>query len=109
MGSYNITTSIGQINVSLEGSFTPENAQNFVKDFKTEVTKVNPATCHLVLDGTRLAISPAQMVDLLRNCFAMYKGMGFKRITMNPGSNVVLRMQVSRLAKEAGLTGFELK
>lgn len=109
MGSYNFSTSFKEMNISFEGAFTPEDAQNFVNDFKNQVVKVNPATCYLNLDGTKLAISPAQMVDMLRSCFAMYKAAGFNHVTMNPGSNVVLRMQVSRLAKEAGLTDFELK
>lgn len=109
MGNYSIQTTATGMNTSFSGAFTPENAQAFVNDFKKEAAKVNPATCTLNLDGSKLAISPAQMVDLLRNCFVMYKTMGFNHIILNPGANAVLRMQVNRLAKEAGLTDFELK
>lgn len=109
MGNYKLTPSANELDISFEGSFTPDDAKHFVEDFNKAVAAVNPADCHLNLDGSKLAISPAQMVDLLRSCFVLYKNAGFQHVTLNPGSNAVLRMQVNRLAKEAGLTDFELR
>ncbi|MFT8362179.1 MAG: hypothetical protein ABF586_11495 [Sporolactobacillus sp.] len=108
MGKYSVLTTGNDISVVCEGTFTMEDAAGYVEEFKKAAAKVNPATSHLVLDGSGLRVSSQEMVGMLTDIIAMYKDLGFEDITINLGNSAVVKMQIKRLAKEAGLTKFKL-
>jgi hypothetical protein len=108
MGKYSVVTTGNDISVVCEGVFTMEDASGYVEEFKKAAAQVNPATSHLVLDGSGLRVSSQEMVGMLTNIIAMYKDMGFQDITMDLGKSAVVKMQIRRLAKEAGLNQFKL-
>lgn len=108
MGTFKVTTAPNAINAVCEGMFTQADAKAYVDTFRKEAAKVNPATCHLMLDGSKLAVSPQEMQEMLKGVFALYKSMGFNNVTMKLGNNALLKMQISRLAKESGLSNFNM-
>jgi hypothetical protein len=108
MGKYSVVTTGNDISVVCEGVFTMEDASGYVEEFKKAAAQVNTATSHLVLDGSGLRVSSQEMVGMLTNIIAMYKDMGFQDITMDLGKSAVVKMQIRRLAKEAGLNQFKL-
>ncbi len=108
MGNYKVSVTANAVNVMCEGNFTPEDAQAFVKEFNKQVASIKPVNYHLSLDASKLAVSPAEMQEILKGCLALYKSLGFERISLNVGSNVVLKMQLQRLAKEVGLGSIEI-
>ena len=108
MGSFSISSTSNSINAVCEGMFTQQDAMSYVENFKKEAAKVTPAKCHLSLDGSKLSVSPKEMQEILTNVLALYKSMGFNDVTMNLGTNAILKMQISRIASEAGFTDFKV-
>lgn len=108
MKKYTITTGINTLTVDLEGKFEQEDAKSFVSEFKEKLSKVQPNNCELIFNAGKLHVASPDMHDTLRNCFEMYEKIGFKKITMFLENNVILGMQVKRLASDAGLSNFEI-
>lgn len=108
MGSFSIKSAQNELDIAFEGLFSPEDAKRFVTEFQKVVQKINPATCHLKLDGTKLSASPNEMQQMLKNVLSMYKQMGFKNVTIAFGSNAIVKMQVKRLANEIGFDNFNV-
>ncbi len=107
MGNYKVSVTATAVNVMCEGNFTPEDAQAFVKEFNKQVASITPAKYHLSLDASKLAVSPAEMQEILKGCLTLYKSLGFNQISLRIGDNVILKMQLQRLAKEVGLSSIE--
>jgi hypothetical protein len=91
-----------------EGQFSPEDGLRYYQDFKEAASKVNPATCRLYLDGSKLAVSSSDSAPVLGSVLKMYKDFGFEKITMTVGTNAILKMQVKTLAAKVGFSKFEL-
>ena len=108
MGSFSIKAAGNSLDVVCEGLFAPEDAKRFVTEFQKESKKVNPATCQLTLDGSKLSTSPAEMQEMLSGILNMYKQMGFRNVTIAFGGNAIAKMQVKRLAKEVGIDNFNV-
>lgn len=108
MGTYNIAHSSNTLTVKLEGKFDQQLTAEFVKAFQTEVGKINAANTELVFLAENFQVLGADMHDTLAGCFKLYQTIGFKKISMNLGKNMVLKMQVNRIAIAAGLKNFEM-
>ncbi len=108
MGNFRVNVSDAVVDVMCEGAFTPEDAQAFLADFNKKVATITPSKYHLSLDASKLAVSPAEMQEMLKGCLSLYKSLGFGRISLNVGTNVIVKMQLQRLAKEVGLNSIEI-
>jgi len=108
MGAYNISTGLNTLTVTLQGEFTQEDHPKFLAAFKAGVNKIQPANCELVFNAGNFQVLSPDMHDRLRECFILYKGYGFKKITMNIGDNIFVAMQVKRIAKDTGLDNFDI-
>lgn len=100
MGSFKFATSAQQIDATVEGTFTPGDAQAFLAEYNKAIAKVNPAQSTLNITTTNLAVSSKDMQDILKGCIELYKSTGFKKVVMICGDNVIVKMQLQRLAKE---------
>jgi 2-hydroxy-3-keto-5-methylthiopentenyl-1-phosphate phosphatase len=103
MGDYKITTGSQTIDIIVEGLFTPSDAQAFVKDFTKAVSAITPPNFKLVLDCTKLSVSPAEMQQMLKGCLELYKEQNFKSVVLKSGTNTILKMQMQRLSNSVGL------
>lgn len=108
MNKYTVTPGINTLTIDLEGKFEEEDAKNFVDDFKKGLSKVQPNSCELIFNAGKLHVVSPDMHNQLKNCFELYQKIGFKKITMFLENNVILGMQVKRLASDAGLSNFEI-
>lgn len=108
MGSFRISSTANSISVIVEGMFTVDDARFYELCFKKEAAKVDPAKCHLSLDGSNLSIAPKEMQEILKNILALYKSMGFYDVSMNLGNNADLKMQIKHLAADTGFTKFSI-
>lgn len=109
MGIYKFSSMPGSFSITLEGLFTPEETDQFVSGFMSEIKKIQPSKSELIFDVTKFQILPANMHETLKNCFQMYQSFGFKKILIYLGGNAILGMQVRRIATEAGMENYELK
>lgn len=105
MGTYNILVQKPKSNldIKLGGKFVKEDVDNFMLEFNDTLKTINPKEYDISFDVNELQVSPQEMVPLLEDCFKYYKALGFKKIVINVGDNAILKMQVNRVARSAGI------
>lgn len=96
------------VNMSVAGKMTMEDANLFLQDYKTKIDPIAGQQYDLVVDCTDMAVLTQDMVDNLTGVMKMYKETGFNQITYQIKENVVLKMQLNRIAKNAGLTNSQV-
>lgn len=109
MGQYSIKTTPDEMDICVIGAMSPDEGLKYYQDFQREASKVNPATCKLVLDGSKLAVSSSDAAPVLSSVFKLYKDFGFENVVMKTGSNAILKMQCKSLAAKAGFTNFKME
>jgi hypothetical protein len=92
-----------QLNVTIGGMFEPDDANAFVKEFTATVSTIKVSEYILSFDAKDLRVSSPEMLPMLEGCFKMYKGFEFKKVVAKVYSNVTLKMQLSRIARNVGL------
>lgn len=94
--------------MEVKGSFTNEDVINFVNDYQAKVNSINAKDFTLEVDCTTMDILTKDMVPSLENSFKMYNESGFNKVVFSIVKNPVLKMQLGRIAKNAGLTNSEV-
>jgi hypothetical protein len=92
-----------QLNVTIGGMFELDDANAFVKEFTATTATIKVSEYVLSFDAKDLRVSSPEMLPMLEGCFKMYKGFGFKKVVAKVYSNVTLKMQLSRIARNVGL------
>ncbi|UTR13157.1 hypothetical protein MM221_10855 [Salipaludibacillus sp. LMS25] len=95
------------VEMEVKGTFSPTDVENFVSDYQKIVGKINPTEYILDIDCSKLDILQQEMVPSMEGAFTMYKESGFKKVILNVKSSV-LKMQLSRLARNTKLTTAEV-
>lgn len=108
MGQWTITTGNNTLDVTVSGSMTPQNAKDYYNEFLAASKKINPPTCKLSLDGSKLAVSESDSAQILQSILKLYKDLGFQDVTIDLGKNAVLQMQVKMLASKVGFKSFKV-
>ncbi|MFD1775244.1 hypothetical protein [Paenibacillus rhizophilus] len=111
MGSFKFETSPAShtLNVTVEGSFSQEDAARFVAAYNDSVSKFNPQQYEIVLDCTTMNVTAPGVVPMLEQCYVMYKESGFKNVVFIIAKNPVLKMQLSRVARNTKLEHYEIR
>lgn len=92
-----------QLSIRVWGMFGQEDANGFVEDFKKTVSTIQAREFILAFDAKELNVSKPEMLPMLEGCFKMYKECGFKKVEAKVENNVTLKMQLGRVARNAGL------
>lgn len=109
-GFYSIEVNSVQkvVNMEVGGSFTPEKVEQFLKDYNQNINSIQAAQYELRFDCLSLEIVTQDMVPHLQGCFELYKSSGFKKVVVEIKKNAIIKMQLNRIAKNAGLDAFEV-
>lgn len=97
------------------GSLGPADANAFVSDYNIILKGANATDLELQFDCKELKVSGkdiqsgVDMTNMLKSCLEMYKNSGFKKIVFDCEKNLVVKMQLQRLGKEASLPNFTVK
>ncbi|ABR36143.1 MULTISPECIES: hypothetical protein [Clostridium] len=92
-----------EINIRIWGMFEPNDANSFVEDFRKELSPIQTSEYVLNFDARELNVSRQEMLPMLEGCFQMYKACKFVKVIANVGSNITLKMQLSRISRNTGL------
>jgi hypothetical protein len=123
-GVFHITTNGKKYEIKLDstkkilfakafGSFGPDDANDFVTEYNSNLKTVNTKEFELQFDCKQLKVTGkdaalgVDMTNMLKACLEMYKKDGFKHIIFNCEKNILMKMQLSRLVKQVGLTNVE--
>lgn len=90
--------------IEVIGSFVPEKEKEFFDNYTRISKEINPTEYTLFLDCTSMNIVNQDYVEKLSSAYGLYKKTGFKNVVMKLSAvSPVVKMQLSRLAKNAGL------
>lgn len=112
MGKYAFknNTNDKTLEITIEGLFTQQDGMDYIKTYQDTIKRISTAEYKLIFDCTNLSVTPSEIVPMLQGCFEMYKQANYNAVkAIVPKQNgAVLKMQFSRLAKNAGLQNFEI-
>lgn len=96
------------LEISVKGMFNKEESLSFINDYKSAVNLIpNKNEYTLSIDCKELLVASAEIAPDLKQCFEMYHQDGFKVVECvldkSNRTSTVVKMQLSRLAREAGL------
>ncbi len=109
-GSYEIKVNRGAkiVEMYIGGTFTATDVQNFVADYKKEISAISAKEFTLEIDCTYMDLLKQEMIPSLENSYKMYKESGFNKVVFKIKQNPVLKLQLNRLARNTGLTNAEV-
>lgn len=97
-----------EVGMNVVGKFTPQQADQFHKDYEKQVNSIKPSDFQLNVDCTTMKVISQDMVPALQHSFELYKQSGFKKIKFITNGKSIIKMQLNRIAKSAGLPNFEV-
>lgn len=92
------------IEISVIGSFTPEQAAAFHNDYQAKVGAISAKDYTLKIDCKHMNVITQDMIPKLEVSLNMYKQSGFKEIQVLSMRSAVIKMQISRVIRNTGLT-----
>lgn len=90
-------------NVMVNGSFTNQDVDAFLKDYNKNLSRFAARDFSLLLDCKDLKVSTPDMLKLLGECYKMYMATGFKKVIFIKSSSAIVNSQLKRIADEVGL------
>lgn len=98
-----------KIEVIVQGLFNAHDGMNYVNEYSRIVKRIDASDYDLNFDCTKLSVTAANVVEMLEDCFKMYKEDGFKmvRFRIPEKNSATLKMQFNRLARSVGLNNYE--
>lgn len=109
MEKFSIDVTGDILKIVLDGKFGDDDIASFGAAYQQAVGKITPSQFNLELDVRNMGVITPDKQEKLKGFFILYKQTGFKKVTMRMQDSAILAMQVKRLAKEAGITDFEIK
>lgn len=92
-----------ELGVKVWGMYEEKDAKSFIEEFQETASAIQPSEYTLSFDCKELKVSTRDMVPMLEGCFKMYKDLNFNKVIINAGNNATLKMQFTRIARNAGL------
>ncbi|NGM80806.1 hypothetical protein G5B47_00105 [Paenibacillus sp. 7124] len=110
MGKFILKTDSAKkiINIELEGTFTEEDGLKSIQAYQETINPITPSEYLLDIDCRKLNVTAPDVVPLLEGCFLMFKKDGFDKVKLTLESNPVLKMQLARLGRKAGLENLDI-
>lgn len=110
MGKFILKTDVEQkvIEIELEGTFSEEDGLRSIQAYQQTINPINPADYKLIIDCIKLNVTAPDVVPLLESCFVMFKSDGFEKVKLTLENNPILKMQLARLGRKAGLENLEI-
>lgn len=91
------------IDMAVRGSFTPQQAQDFHKEYQSKVGSIDAKNFTLIVDCLDMKIITQDMIEKLQFSFEMYRDSGFKEVQFVIKKNITMKMQLNRVARNAKL------
>lgn len=97
-----------KLNICVGDQITLAEAEKFEKEFQSVVSSIDTGDFELHIDSTNMKVLTQDMAVKLSGAMKLYQQAGFKKIVIEITQNTVLKMQISRLLREVGLTNAEV-
>ena len=98
-----------KVEMKISGTFTPQDYQNFVRDYAKMAASIDAGSFTLEVDCREMDLLATEEVEKLKGSFVSYKETGFhKTVFIISPSQTIIKMQLARVAREAGLANVEI-
>lgn len=98
-----------KVDMKVSGTFTPQDYQNFVRDYAKMASSIDAKTFTLEVDCRGMDLLATEEVEKLKGSFTSYKETGFQKVVFIISSaQTIIKMQLSRVARQAGLDNHEI-
>lgn len=98
-----------KIDMRITGTFTPEDYQNFIRDYHKITSSIDASAFTLEVDCREMNLLRAHEIEKLKSAFVGYKETGFEKVVfMISDSQTIMRIQLASAAREAGLIDHEI-
>lgn len=106
--SIGINRERNEMNIYVEGTLTPTEVEGFQKEYQQHLMSINASEFVIMADAKHLHIVSQEMVPMMEACFKLYQSSGFKEVIINVSENRILKMQLSRIARDAKATNITI-
>lgn len=96
------------IDIELDGTFSEDDGIRSIQAYQQTINPINPLEYELKIDCIKLNVTSPDVVPVLESCFVMFKRDGFIKVTLLLDNNPILKMQLARLGRKAGLENLEI-
>ncbi|NGZ74337.1 hypothetical protein [Saccharibacillus alkalitolerans] len=98
-----------KVDMKVSGTFTPQDYQNFVRDYAKMASSIDAKTFTLEVDCRDMDLLGTDEVEKLKGSFTSYKETGFQKVVfiISPAQTII-KMQLGRVARESGLSNHEI-
>lgn len=96
-----------EVNITLSGVFAADSAERFFKELDKKLSNINPSEYILKFEASEFQAVTQETFPLLVRAFQFYESHKFKKIYFDLNINEIVKMQVNRAIKIAGLTNYE--
>lgn len=96
------------VDIELDGTFSEDDGIRSILAYQQTINPINPTEYTLIIDCIKLNVTAPDVVPLLESCFVMFKSDGFIKVKLILENNPILKMQLSRLGRKAGLENLEI-
>lgn len=97
-----------EMNVTILGNFTPEQALTFINEYNAKVATVTPSDYTLRLDCLDLKVVTPDLIPALEDCYTLYNQSGFSKVLFEIKNNPIVKMQLNRIMRKVGLNNAEI-
>ena len=98
------------IDMTVSGTFTSEQASKFIADYNSKLNGINANEYVLNFDCRDLNLVTQDMIPSLEACLQMYNKTGFNKVVVGiKKGSPILKMQLSRLARNNGLKNLSIE
>ncbi|OWA37201.1 hypothetical protein B9G55_03795 [Saccharibacillus sp. O16] len=98
-----------KIDMRISGSFTPEDYQNFIRDYNKITSAIDASAYTLEVDCREMNLLRLHEIQKLKSAFVGYKETGFSKVIfIISASQTIMKMQLASAAREAGLMDTEI-
>ncbi len=97
-----------KIEIYVGEKITLAEVERFTTEFQRTVSSIDATSFDLEIDCTNMKVLTPDLTVNLTEAMGLYKQVGFKKNIFVVQNDVVLKMQLTRLARNAGLTNAEV-
>lgn len=110
VSTYKITKNISakKVEVTVGEQMSIPEAQRFATEFQHTAASVDASNFELDVDCTGMKVLNQEMAEALEAAMGLYLQAGFKKVIFVVQNNTILKMQLSRIARKAGLTNADV-
>ncbi|HWK23591.1 MAG TPA: hypothetical protein VNS08_11235 [Ureibacillus sp.] len=96
------------IDLTVGDQMTLEEADRFAREFQRTAKSIDASSWTLDVDCTGMKVLTQDLTLKLTGAMGLYKEAGFQKVIFTVKENNILKMQLMRVARTAGLNNFEV-